>query len=123
MTGLKSKGTYAQNSSGAATRQVYLHAHLPESEKFLWKPLLGLVMYTIQKGSTTHCFLIAMSLKQLWLRTEDRMYIPRTGDGVRGLLLPGSSLRVNWQSFPLSKLEGQLAVFPFNDLLQQVGVN
>ena len=30
-----------------------------------------------------------------------RVYIPRTGEGVRSLWSPGSRLRVNWQSHPL----------------------
>lgn len=36
-----------------------------------------------------------------------RKYIPRTGDGVRCLLLPGSSLRVNRWSCPLDGLPQQ----------------
>ena len=37
--------------------------------------------------------------------TVYRVYIPRTGEGVRSLWSPGSRLRVNWQSHPLDMTE------------------
>lgn len=54
-----------------------------------------------------HCTdgLNTTSLGQL-LETEKSggIYIPRTGEGLKNLRLPGASLRVNWQTYPLEDL-------------------
>lgn len=52
--GLISKGAYLKGLSWATARWVDLHACLPESSKFIERPSLGSVMYTIQVVSTTH---------------------------------------------------------------------
>ena len=60
-------------------------------------------MYTVQMVQTTHYSLKAESLKMaLTVGMVDRVYIPRTGEGVRSLRLPGSSSRVNQGSSPLN---------------------
>lgn len=57
--------------------------------------------------TNVHCTdgLNTTSLGQL-LETEKsgRIYIPRTGEGLKNLRLPGASSRVNWQTYPLEDL-------------------
>ena len=67
--------------------------------KSLYQGLKGVQSHTIQMVLATPYSLKAASSKMApTVRRVGRMYIPRTGEGVRNILMSGSSSWVRWQS-------------------------
>lgn len=67
--------------------------------KTLYRGLKGVQSHTIQMVLARPCSLKAASSKTApTMRRVGRMYVPRTGEGVRNILISGSSSWVRWQS-------------------------
>ena len=90
-----SKGTCLQDFFWVNASRADFHAFLPESQKCIEKPQLNSVMYNVQKVSTSHFNLKAISLEQLLEagKKSDTHYLT-TAEEVRSLQCPGSSLKV-----------------------------